>query len=78
MFVSLVNFFNNEVGYLLGFLFYFGIWCVIFPYLYLGKRDFLSLFQEENPLLSELKANQFPIILMVLILSISLIMYFIP
>lgn len=37
-------------GYVVGFLFYNGFWCILVPFLLLGKSQFLSLFQETNPL----------------------------
>ena len=43
---------GKEVGYLLGFLFYWTVWCLFVPWVYLGKDGFLSLFMDKTPLLS--------------------------
>lgn len=37
-------------GYVIGFLFYNGFWCILIPLLLLGKSQFLSLFQETSSL----------------------------
>lgn len=48
----LSNWLGKERGYLLGFLFYWTVWCLFVPLLILGTQDFLSLFVDVTPLLS--------------------------
>ena len=50
MFISLSLWLGKELGYVLGFTFYWVIWCIIVPLLLLGKDSFSSLFREEIPL----------------------------
>ena len=64
---------GKDAGYLLGFLFYWIIWCVVVPLIYLGKDGFLSLFVDETPLLS--RPNWLVAVLWAFITLVSLIMY---
>jgi hypothetical protein len=73
LFSTLAKRLGKEQGYLLGFLFYWIIWCVLVPLLYLGIDGFLSLFVDETPLLSG--PNWLAAILWVVITLVSLVMY---
>ncbi len=42
--------FGKAWGYVIGFFFYNGFWCILIPLLLLGKGQFCSLFSETNPL----------------------------
>ena len=64
---------GKDASYLLGFIFYWIIWCVVVPLLYLGKDGFLSLFVDETPLLS--RPNWLAAVLWAFITLVSLIMY---
>ena len=64
---------GKQVGYLLGFLFYWTVWCVFVPLIYLGKDGFLSLFVDKAPLLS--RPNWLAAILWAIITLVSLVMY---
>lgn len=50
VFVTLARWFGKEWGYVLGFLFYDGFWCLLVPFAILGKDNFLSVFKEDSPL----------------------------
>jgi len=50
VFVSFAGWFSKPAGYVAGFLFYDGFWCLGVPYFLLGKRNFLALFKEDRPL----------------------------
>ncbi|NOH04832.1 MAG: CPBP family intramembrane metalloprotease [Chloroflexi bacterium] len=50
VFVSLSQRFSKELSYVVGFLFYDGFWCLMIPYLILGKDNFLSVFKEDTSL----------------------------
>jgi len=50
VFASLSHWLNKELSYLVGFLFYDGFWCLIIPFIILGKHNFLSVFKEDTPL----------------------------
>ena len=63
IFVSLVKWLGKEKGYLLGFIFYWTIWCLIVPIFVLGKAGFLSLFMDVTPLLS--RPNQLVAVLFI-------------
>jgi len=64
---------GKEQGYLFGFLFYWTIWCLIVPLVYLGRDSFLSLFVNETPLLSG--PNWLAAVLWIVITLVSLAMY---
>jgi hypothetical protein len=73
VFSTLAKRLGKEQGYLLGFLFYWTIWCLIVPLLYLSKEGFLSLFVDETPLLSG--PNWLAAVLWAVITLVSLFMY---
>ena len=50
VFVNFAQRMGKEWGYVLGFLFYDGFWCLIVPLLLLGKDGFLSVFHENDRL----------------------------
>ncbi len=65
--------FGKERGYLLGFLFYWIIWCLIVPLIFLGRDGFLSLFVDNAPLFS--RPNWLAAVLFIFITLITLLMY---
>ncbi|MBZ0309205.1 MAG: CPBP family intramembrane metalloprotease [Anaerolineae bacterium] len=62
VFVSLSHWFGKELGYVAGFVFYDGFWCLTVPLLILGKAGFVSLFKEDVPLFK--KANWWLVLLL--------------
>jgi len=64
---------GQEAGYLLGFLYYWTVWCVVIPMIYLGRHGFTSLFVDETSLLS--RPNWLVAVLWIFISLVSLIMY---
>ncbi len=62
-------------GYLLGFAFYYIIWCILIP-LYTSKRSFFSFFRNERPLFR--KKNWWILILFASTILVPIFMYFIP
>ena len=73
VFSTLTQRLGKEQGYLLGFLFYWTIWCLIVPLVYLGKDGFLSLFVDKTPLLSG--PNWLAAVLFIFITLVTLAMY---
>jgi len=67
---------GKELGYVLGFTFYWVIWCIMVPLLILGKKGFISLFRGEVPLFR--KENSIPVSLLVATTVGAFFMYFIP
>jgi hypothetical protein len=65
---------GDELGYVLGFVFYYLLWCLAVPFIYLGKSGFLSLFREDSPLFK--RENWLPAILLFLITFGAVFMYF--
>jgi CAAX protease family protein len=64
---------GKEAGYLLGFLFYWIVWCLLLPLILLGKDGFLFLFVDMTPLFSG--PNWLATVLFVVITLVSLVMY---
>ena len=73
IFLAASHLLGPEMGYVLGFLFYWLIWCLIFPMYLLGGKGVASLFVEENPLFQ--KRNLLFALLLVFIIIITVIMY---
>jgi hypothetical protein len=73
VFVLLSSWLTPELGYVLGFLFYWIVWCLLVPLLVLKGKGVASLFRGESPLFR--KSNWLAASLLVLILVITLIMY---
>jgi membrane protease YdiL (CAAX protease family) len=73
VFISLARWLGKEKGYLLGFLFYWIIWCVIVPLLLLGTKDFPSLFMDKTPLFSG--PNWLAAVLLAVVTLVTLFMY---
>lgn len=73
VFFSLSRWLGADLGYVLGFLFYWVLWCLVVPLVILKREGIASLFREEKPLLS--RSNWLPAALLVLIVVITLIMY---
>lgn len=73
VFVSLSKWLNAELGYVLGFIFYWLIWCFLVPYFLLKREGVVSLFREKSPLFS--KSNWLPAGLLILIVAITVKMY---
>lgn len=49
MFNLMVSFLGLKAGYFAGMMFYWVLWCIVFPLYILGKNNFLSLFKEGVP-----------------------------
>ncbi|MFZ5881923.1 MAG: CPBP family intramembrane glutamic endopeptidase [Chloroflexota bacterium] len=64
---------GREKGYLLGFLFYWMVWCLLVPLLLLGRAGFSSLFVDEAPLLS--RPNWLAVVLWAVITLVTILMY---
>ncbi len=75
VFTSLARRLGPDLGYLLGFVFYW-LWCVGVPLVLFGKEGFLSLFREESPLFR--RENWFLITLLALTVIGAVVAYFIP
>lgn len=73
VFASLSKWLGKEKGYLLGFLFYWTIWCLLIPLILLGMQDFLSLFADKVPLFS--RSNGLVAVLFAFITLVTLFMY---
>jgi membrane protease YdiL (CAAX protease family) len=73
VFVSLAKWLGNETGYLLGFLFYWTVWCLLVPLALLGTKHYPSLFVDKTPLFSQ--PNWLVAILFIFITLITLFMY---
>jgi membrane protease YdiL (CAAX protease family) len=73
VFQAFSNWLGNEQGYLLGFLFYWTIWCLLIPFAFLGKDGFLSLFVDRTPLLSG--TNWLAAVTFIFISLVALAMY---
>lgn len=68
-----VTAFGKEIGYLLGFAWYWGIWCLGLPLAMLGWTDLVTLLQESSPLFSQ--RNWFAAVIFVVIMVVTLGMY---
>jgi len=62
-----------QAGYILGFIFYWIVWCFLVPILMLGASSTASLFQEKHRLFQ--RSNLLPAALLVVILVITVVMY---
>jgi membrane protease YdiL (CAAX protease family) len=51
VFISLAKWLGKEKGYLIGFLFYWTIWCLIVPLVFLETKEFVTLFVDKAQLL---------------------------
>lgn len=70
------RFLGNNLGYVIGFSFYYIFWCYGAPFALMGKKQFLSLFKEVNSLFR--KKNWYLIIIFFLIVFGTVMMYLIP
>lgn len=50
IFYSLPRWLSKELSYIVGFIFYDGFWCLLVPFVILGKDNFRSIFKEDSPL----------------------------
>ena len=73
VFVSLAKWLGNETGYLLGFLFYWTVWCLLVPLILLGRKDYPFLFVDKIPLFSQ--PNWLVAVLLIFITLVTLFMY---
>ena len=73
VFVTGSQFMGPQAGYLLGFLFYWIVWCLLAPILLLGVGSTASLFHEEHRLFQ--RSNLIPAALLVVILVVTVVMY---
>jgi len=70
------NLLGNNLGYIIGFSFYYIFWCYGATLALMGKKGFVSQFKEVNPLFS--KKNLYLIIIFFMIALGTVIMYLIP
>jgi uncharacterized protein len=68
-----VRWLGSEAGYLLGFLFYWMVWCLLVPRLSLGREGFRSLLTDQVPLFS--RANWPAAAMLAVITMVTLLMY---
>lgn len=73
VFVSVTRASSTALGYVLGFLFYWVLWCILVPLSILKRAGLAALFREENSLFR--RSNWLPASLLVLIVVITVIMY---
>ena len=73
VFISTSRRWGGEKGYLLGFLFYWMIWCLLVPLVLLGVRGFATLFVDVTPLLS--RPNWLVTVLWAFITLVTILMY---
>lgn len=62
---------GREKGYLLGFLFYWMVWCLLVPLILLERDGFSSFFVDDTPLLS--RPNWLAAVLLALITLVTLV-----
>lgn len=70
------RFLGSNLGYIIGFSFYYIFWCYGATFASMGKKGFISLFKEVNPLFR--KKNWYLIIIFLMIVLGTVIMYLIP
>lgn len=70
------HYLGNNLGYIVGFSFYYIFWCYGTTLALLGKTEFVSLFKEANPLFS--KKNWYLIIIFFMIAMGTIMMYLFP
>lgn len=70
------NLFGSNLGYVIGFSFYYIFWCYGATLALMGRNGFAFLFKEANPLFS--KKNWYLIIIFFLIVLGTVMMYLIP
>lgn len=76
VFMAGIRLFGKELGYLLGFGFYYGLWCLFIPLIFLGKDGFLSLFKEQRPFFT--RENRILFAMIVAVILGTLIFSFLP
>ena len=64
---------GKETGYLLGFAFYWLVWCVAIPRAFLGKQGFATLLTDQQPLWS--RTNAPAALLWAVVTIVSIFMY---
>jgi len=70
------NFFGSNLSYIIGFSFYYVFWCYGATLALMGRKGFVSLFKEVNPLFS--KKNWYLIIIFFMLVLGTVLMYLIP
>jgi len=70
------NLLGSNLGYVIGFSFYYIFWCYGATLALIGKKGFVTLFKEANPLFR--KKNWYLIIIFFLIVLGTIMMYLIP
>jgi len=73
VFIFAAKWLGEELGYLLGFVFYWAFWCLSVPWLILKNEGIGSLFKEANRLFQ--KSNWPPAALLGIIVAITIVMY---
>jgi uncharacterized protein len=64
---------GKEKGYLIGFLFYWAVWCILLPLFIVGWDCYFSLFVDKTPLLA--RPNWLAAALWAFITLVSILMY---
>jgi uncharacterized protein len=64
---------GREAGYLIGFGFYWLIWCILAPHLILGKAEFANLLKDHTPLVA--RKNWLAALLWVVVMIVTVAMY---
>ncbi len=70
------SFLGSNMGYVIGFSFYYIFWCYGATLALMGKKKFVSLFKEVNPLFR--RKNWYLIIIFFMLILGTIIMYLIP
>lgn len=73
VFLGSTDWLGKIPGYLIGFLFYWLAWCLLFPRLVLGKARFRSLLSDRVSLLS--RTNWPAALLFLIVTAVTLVMY---
>ena len=70
------NFFGDNLGYAIGFSFYYVLWCYGVTLAVMGKTGFVSMFKEVNPLFS--KKNWYLVVIFFFLVLGTVMMYLVP
>ena len=73
VFILSAKWLGKELGYVLGFVFYWIVWCLFVPLSILKREGIGTLFKEENRLFQ--KSNWLPAVLLVVIVMVTVVIY---
>jgi membrane protease YdiL (CAAX protease family) len=77
VFVLSTRLLNSDWGYILGFIFYWVVWCYLVPFIILGKKGIINLFRGDTSSFLR-KKNWYLIALLLGTIFGAIGMYFIP